>query len=317
MPFTLRVHFLGLCHFVENRDKKAPVKMCVVLPEAADHDGVVRLGKGALTDTNGQEIPSVDLRRKRMTFRFDGDEGAKSFNFGPDAHRGVVAMKDIASIFADENPSIVRANPPSDVRAQVLLDRGEFKIDPNAIMTKWRIPASVRSDGYKDVEVADKLFVDIDVPGEFVEITFRTLGSRAGVETYTLKPQDGIAEITVSNECPPPPDGTQQVIDKDFVFHYNLLSPEALSALKRRVGRGGLPLPEKPDANPTPQDRNLDAASLERGEKGKSKSTIGESSPTLGCNCVPSFGNERFIGLNTFIPKPEATSRRSRSSVKH
>jgi hypothetical protein len=286
------VFFSGLCHFVENREQSAKVKMCVVLPEADKHDGAIKLQRGGLSSPTGEAKQSIELRRHRVAFRFDKDSKQlkEPLEFGGDAMKGVIPMRDIAGIFADENPSIVRAMPPKEVRAQIILDRGKFRVEEKA--TPFKFPGTLRNEqGEIAVDLADKMFADITVPGEFVEIIVTSIGNKAKIDAYVLKPDaNGEAVIDVSNDCVPPPGEPLKAEDLDFQFHYKLLSPEATAAMKRRLGKSKIPLPV---------NQKMLKALQARAEAGGG---TGPVNADVGCNCVKSYGNMRFIGLNTFVP---------------
>lgn len=189
---------------------------------------------------------------------------------------GFLHLQDIAGIFADENDQIVSRYPPDTVLAQILVEGGySFGYDYDvSVRRDWDIPQTLT--GYKlTLEVADPVFVEIpDV--EKVEIVFyrlcdeatNTCDDEAEVFSQVLAPgSNGLIEIMAANSCRDDYgydcvlcwddldfqwfDGNHLKIlqiDRDFEYHYNLLHPATLEAIKKV-----LPKKQNPQLQSTPR----------------------------------------------------------------
>ncbi|HET9228773.1 MAG TPA: hypothetical protein VFR31_18990 [Thermoanaerobaculia bacterium] len=371
--YTFRIWFTGLMHFVENKDPYAKCQLCVVLPKAQDDHRRKHTGAfyevsrepycGKLRLRPGYPI-GPDLCRHRVVFRITYTDdiqpqpmASMSFPYG------FLHLQDIAGIFADENDQIVSRCPPDTVLAQILIG-GEywFGYDPEISVTRdWLIPQTLTGFNL-GLELADPVFVDIPYV-EKVEILFYKIDEPdkpACVEV--LRPgSNGFIEILAANSCRREEDdclldwddfefqwledGQRLLImqvDRDFEYHYGLLHPATLEAIKKILPEERFPVPESmlmdilvarhicledffwPKRKPkeeTPDEKQTEAAIEQRAAaivnhwfpdakleffkflKNLLVVILGTGTGS-GNDCLGTKAQARFVGLDDFIPAP-------------
>jgi hypothetical protein len=256
MPYTLRVWFTGLVHFVENKDPIASCQMCVVLPVAGGHRAAIYLvrretscGKLRLRPA---DPPLLTLTRRRVVFQVTRVDDARpqprtSFN----EPFGILGLDQIAGEFVDEFDLIVSdGEPPDSVQAQLLFEGGySFGTDPElSVLRQWILPGTL-SGAQTYAWVADPVYIDIpdvasatmlDSPLDEAEV-------RAAAHATNLAPGgNGLIEVLVSNRCMPAGFTADDIsvemgdnrltifqIDDDFTFNYTVLSPTTRSAIEK------------------------------------------------------------------------------------
>jgi hypothetical protein len=344
-----QLYFEGLCHFVENKDQKALCRMCVVMPEASGHDVIPsHISKLVLKDAvvKRQGFSDSDylltfLHRQRVSFEFFKDDqplpqDGGDFEFGANGLQGIVAMEEIiGKIFADQNLDVVSAFPTSNAQAQILLGRGQFKVDPDLHYTTWNIPGGLNGSVYDTrKEVANGLYLEVDdidwvrvyiEPFEWNSRLITELGTEPDFLYYDLYPKGDVIKLYAANDCylKQAIEITTQLmseeedsIDYDFRFHYKLLNPSTLSALEKLNVR--LPLPSRlgSEARHAAAREKLRSfvertASVSRNENQrvewesflKDLVIILEElfSSSSGCNCLRGGGTTRLFDLEYYI----------------
>ena len=288
--YTFRIWFTGLMHFVQNKDPYARCQLCVVLPRAQDstrrkHTGAIyevnrELHCGKLRLQPGDPICLKCLERHRVAFKITRTDDIRpeptaSLTF-PD---GFLHLQDIAGIFADENDQIVSRNPPWDiVLAQILVEGGHwlgYDFD-TSITRDWDIPQTLT--GFPlTLWLADPVFVEIPNV-EKVEILFYKMDEHDTLEcSKVLTPgSNGFIEILAANSCRDKEGdecmlglgdldfqwmGGQHLqirqIDQDFEYHYRLLHPATLEAIKKVLPKKHGVIPEEP-RYPVPESPLVD-----------------------------------------------------------
>lgn len=275
--YTFRIWFTGLMHFVENKDPYAKCQLCVVLPKAQDenrrrHTGAIYEVRrkpycGKLRLRPGDPIGLDCLDRHRVAFKitYTDDihpEPTASLSFP----YGFLHLQDIAGIFADENDKVVSRNPPCQVLAQILVEGGyRWGYDKDSVTRWWDIPPTLTGYDPFLLELADPVFVEIPNV-EKVEVLFYKIDEHDTFEcSEVLRPgSNGFIEILAANSCRGEADDCLldwedfefqwsedgrrlQVfqIDRDFEYHYGLLHPATIEALKKVLpGAPRFPVPE-------------------------------------------------------------------------
>jgi hypothetical protein len=278
--YTFRTWFTGLVHFVENKDPNAKCQLCVVMPRA-DQNPYHRGHTGAIYEVSREpfcgklrlrpgSLIGPYLDRHRIVFKITRtDDVPPEPADSPSFPYGFLHLQDIAGIFADENDRIVSVYPPPppEVLAQILVEGGyRFGYDDEiSVLRWWNIPSTLT--GYPlRLEIADPVFVEIPNV-EKVEVLFYSLdGDETVIYSEVLRPgSNGFIEIMAANSCRATGSeycllGWEDLdfqwrggnyleilqIDRDFEFHYRLLHPSTVEAIKKVLPKKHQELPEEP-----------------------------------------------------------------------
>jgi hypothetical protein len=278
--YTFRIWFTGLMHFVENKDPYAKCQLCVVLPRADQDYPRHRRHVGAIYEVTREPFCGKlrlqpgstiyqPLDRHRVAFRITRTDDIQP---EPSASQtfpyGYLHMQDIAGIFADENDQIVSLCPPPTVLAQILV-QGEYSFGYEygiSTVRDWTIPQTLTGFGSFELPLADPVYVDIPNV-EKVEILFYSIdeGERV-IYSEVLRPgSNGFIEIMAANSCRVRENehcllhwedldfqwrgGNHLIIlqiDNDFEYHYRLLHPSTLEAIKKVLPKKHEELPDQP-----------------------------------------------------------------------
>jgi len=282
--YTFRIWFTGLVHFVENKDPFAKCQLCVVLPCAQDsnrrHTGAIyEVSRepycGKLRLRPGDPIGPEFLDRHRIAFKITRtDDIPPEPAISPSFPYGFLHLQDIAGIFADENDQIVSDYPPDPVLAQILVEGGYWLgyDEEISVLRWWDIPQTLTGFSSLSLPLADPVFVE--TPNvEKVEIFFYKIGKDdTVVYRRVLRPgSNGFIEILATNSCHYGPgnhclldcedldfqwlENGQHLqirqIDRDFEYHFRLLHPSTIEAIKKVLPKKlsdepRFPVPESP-----------------------------------------------------------------------
>jgi hypothetical protein len=304
--FDFKVHFAGLCTFIENQKPKPAVGMCVVLPKAPAHEAKISIenGNGTILNSSGNPVSQIDLNGHRVDFKLSGGDVGKGFKFTnklkPSSGQAAIELAQIVPKIAQSNPQIVSdKNVAPEVRAQILLRQGEVKPD-DSLTWRWRLEQNPFKPSSQEVVIAYEVLWLLSIDTAEIWVTPINGGSP---ERYSLaKGANGI-ELVISNDCMA---SEASAVDEDFSFHYDLLHTrsrdqrQALSVADRfRTLPVRIESPQKILALLSLAQSNLGIAnSVERLKeklervKVKVESTGGGGT---GCNCLGCVGQKLVI----------------------
>lgn len=238
MAFSFKVRFAGLCHYIRNSRPQGRVRMCVALPTAPNHVARIKPYGGTIIKrvSSHTTVSEIRLQRHRVDFQLTGGTAGVDFEFyeTDDAfdRLAVIGLKHIVPSVARNDPSVVAADPPPEVQAQVLLANGPLSADSKSHTWRWRLQRNVFKEGEQIVKVAYKTAWNLYLDSARMNV----VAFGGGSDVYDLIPGGDGVLLEVSNDCES--DGVLD-IDHDFRFHYNFLHPndrrirDSLSDLER------------------------------------------------------------------------------------
>ncbi len=316
MSFKLHVAFSGLLHFVPNQDAGKYVRLCIVLPNAPNHNARVSALKTGRLELNGHPVTEeISFDNMRISLRLTKDLGVESpgpFDYqGPMIDgpvKGVIPFKDIAGTRANAtNPTVVSANASAavGVRAQILVEEGVFALDMPNGPAKLELPADL-SGHVLPIDIAPSTFMTI-AGVQSAQLVTTPLASSPGQEVVYDITDDGGGEagILLSYLCTQMiVKGASPVTDDDFKFHYRLLNAPAPQ--QEAAGINLTPVPRVISLPPAPQAPQAPASgpfkALAANERIPGGFTI-TSLAAGGCNCAGAGANPLAFNLDAFVGK--------------
>ena len=296
MGFTLTLHFEGLLHYVANdlTGTAKDVRLCVVLPKAAQHTGSVYSLNG--TQLVGADPGGVAIDGQRAVIKFT--PSGSNFDFettvigGSRKLKGAVHLDGIIGSHADKNAAIVAPVPPRTlVRSQVLIGSGgKFILNNNNPSPPELILPPTSLNGYvtTSIDFGD-FYMEANVDQAWLLI-LPLVDSVTPDAVYPIKPgSDRNADIVLSHICSTTSVSTPPIPDDDFRFHYMLLAALPVSTLK------DMPVP------------------IINKFSGASKSFLPPDAKIIkpdGCDCAGARAASRSYDLDKFlnVPIPSANS---------
>jgi hypothetical protein len=317
MSFKLHVAFSGLLDFIPNQDQSKDVRLCIVLPNAPNHNarisalrtGRLRLGDSPVTDEISFDNMRVSLRVRKAN---------KAAGRGPLNYqapmidgriKGVIPFEMIAGLRANEtNPMVVSASASAavGVRAQILIEEGSFALDMPNGAARLELPATLTGHS-ETIEIAPRTFMTID-DVESAQLVTSPLSSSPGQEVAYDISDDGGGEagILLSYLCTQMMSpGAHLTNDDDFKFHYRLLNPTQQEAL----GGARISLTPVPTVLFLPPESHAERAATQGPFKAMVAGTEISGDFTLrslsagGCNCAGSGGKPMPFDLDAFGAK--------------
>jgi len=245
MALNVNVTFYGLCHFIED---STPQKkgMCIVLPEAADHESKISVKKGTLVQKGGSTaITEIDIYSERVEIELSGSS-AFSFKNKDGNRQAVLEFKDLTGNFGQPDPQIVKKVPPGSVRGQIILREGDLGPFLTGTVLEWQVKGNVlNSAGDKTYHVADKALWKLSSQTANKASIKVTPFGEAAVE-YELTSSSNDCELEIFNECKRE---DAPKIDEDFRYHYHLLETGSMAKARKKLKDNGkhpykdIPLP--------------------------------------------------------------------------